>query len=145
MLYIPLLRQPLKGQVIVDLLEAWDADVTYDFDRLAEGAADRYSAASKVEGTQLIFDADQLLKTVFLHVTDDAGYCPADLSESDVPQLGSPAAVAESAQRQSISVSSGRAELLGVERTWARLEWPTHTLHYEFVGGTLRLITLAAI
>lgn len=40
MQFLPLLGQPLKSDAIIDLLEHWEADVVYAFDRDNEGEPD---------------------------------------------------------------------------------------------------------
>jgi hypothetical protein len=143
--FLPLLRQPLKSDAVVDLLETWDADVVYDFDRLHENTPDSYHSGSKAEGVQIVFDSAQLLRTVFIHMLEEDGYSSADLSDSDIDVFDSPEAVAGFAAREHVPNSSGQTALFGVARSWVRLEWDTHALHYEFVGGALRLITLMAV
>jgi hypothetical protein len=47
MRFTNLLGQGLKSDAVVALLEQYEIDVTYDFDRLHEGAEDRYWASFK--------------------------------------------------------------------------------------------------
>ena len=145
MLFVPLLRQPLKSDPIVDLLETWDAEVVYDLDRLHENTPDSYTAGSKAAGIQFVFDSAQLLRTVFIHMRHEDGFSSADLSDSDIAVFDSPEAVTRFAAREHVPSSVGQTKFLGIERSWVRLERGSHTVHYEFVGGALRLITLTAV
>ena len=85
--FLPLLRKPLKSDEIIKILEHWDVDVIYSFDRDHENLPDEYSAAVPQEGFELVFDDEQSLKTAFVYVIATDGFEPADLSNSDPKDL----------------------------------------------------------
>ena len=142
--FLPLLRKSLKSDDVADLLEHWDVSVTYEFDRLHEGTSDWYWAGFRDLGFQLRFDQNQVLDCIFIYVLESDGFSPVDLSDSDIPVFGSPGGVAAYAAQQGAATSDGRASLEGVVRDWVRVEWNSHSVHYEFRGGELALITVAA-
>ena len=142
--FLSLLRKPLKSDQIIALLEDWDSEVVYEFDRTHENLPDEYWACSKSQGVQLLFDEHQRLKCIFLHVLEDEGFSPVDLSDSDILPFESAEQVAAYAGENRLETSDGSAPLLGVVRDWIRLEWSAHWVHYEFRGGLLGLITLTA-
>ncbi len=143
MRFLPLLGKPLKSDEIADLLELWDADVIYDFDRTHENIPDEYWAGLRELGVQLLFDDSQRLKVIFLYTLEGDGFSPVDLSDSDIQTFRSPAEVAAYAARAGIATSEGQASLLGPISDWIKLEWSTHSVHYEFRGGELCLVTVA--
>lgn len=142
--FLPLLRKPLKSDEIIDMLEHWDVDVIYSFDRDHENLPDEYYAPIPQEGFQLVFDDKQWLRTVFVHLISTDGFQPADLSDSDLEVFPSKTDVAAHATTHSIRISEGRAELFGVERDWIRLDFDDHSIHYEFRHGQLGMITISA-
>ncbi len=141
--YVPLLGCSLKSPEIIDFLELHDAEVSYDFDRLNEGQPDAYHAKVPAAGVQLRFDEHQYLRCIFLYTVQSEGMSPADLSATDVRQFQSPDEARSFADTNHIAVSEGSAEFLGEMRIWIRLEWEAHTIHYEFRGESLALVTLA--
>jgi len=141
--FLPLLGKQLKDDEVIDLLEWWEADVIYDFDRLHEGQPDEYSAASKPDGIQLKFNVSQKLDTVFLYIIPDDGFEAFSLSDCDVPFFETSSDVEAHGAAQGAQVSKGEANLLGINRSWVRLEFGTHAVHYEFKWGDLAMITIS--
>ena len=142
--YLPLLEMHLKSDEIIDLLETYDMEVVYEFDRLHENLPDEYQARCAELGLELLFDADQRLKTVFIHLVDANGFTPADLTDSDVLRFDTKRAAASHALREGIAVKEGRSEFLGKETDWIRFEYEGYSVHYEYRRGSLALITLTA-
>lgn len=142
---IPLLRQNLKDDEIIDLLEHWDCDVIYDLDRLREGTPDQYWVSVHDEGLQFLFDDDQKVSCIFLHVnpTDGDGFQPATIANTDVPQLTSIDDARAYAESNALTTTEGRAELFGQLRDWIKIEFVKHTIHYEFRNGGLGLVTVS--
>ena len=128
----------------MDLLEDWDADVIYDFDRDHEGEPDAYRASGRGAGVELVFDEHQTLTTVFLHAVASGDYASADLASTDIAVFESKVQAAAHAAAHGIEMAEGQATLGGTQRDWIRFEADTHTVHYEFRDGVLGLVTLTA-
>ncbi|MCM2373728.1 hypothetical protein [Aporhodopirellula aestuarii] len=143
--FLPLLKSHLKSDVMLDLLETWDAQVVYEYDRTHENMPDEYWASIHGEGVCFKFNEDQILDCIFLHLTDTDGFTPIDLSSTDIPQFESLADAAAYANKSKLRVSSGQGELFGQLRDWIRLEYDDHWIHYEFRDGNLGLVTLTGI
>jgi len=144
MRYLALLREQLKSDSMLDLLETYDMEVIYSFDRTYENLPDAYWTKCLELGLELRFDADQCLKTIFIYITDADDFTPADLSNSDVIQFDSKAEAASYALKNGISAHEGCGEFFGEERDWIRLEYDNHSVHYEYRRGSLALVTLTA-
>jgi hypothetical protein len=142
MKYIPLLRKKLKSDEIIELLETNDMEVVYEFDRTHENIPDEYRAKSKDLGLELLFDEDQIIKTVFINLTEVDGFTPADLKDSDVTRFDSKKSASDYARKTGIVISEGRAHYLGKEIDWIRFEHEGYTIHYEYRNGSLALVTL---
>ena len=85
MKFLSLLGRRLKDDDVIDVLECAQIEVIFDFDRLHENTPDRYWAASKKDGFQLQFDANQILQVIFLYVSPSEGFSPVAQSDCDVP------------------------------------------------------------
>src|ERR1700722_13471463 len=118
---IPLLGKPLKDDDVIDILDAMEMDVIYDFDRLHEGQPDKYWAASQMAGIQLRFDEAQTLDTIFLYITPDEGFAAYTRRDSDVPVFTTAGEAQAFGEAQHLQVSKGRTDFLGVSRDWIRL------------------------
>jgi hypothetical protein len=141
MKYLPLLGKHLKDDDVIDVLEWADVEVVYDFDRTHENIPDRYWASAKTKGLQLGFDENQTLEAIFLYAVSLDGFSAVDREDCDVRFFSSIAEVERQGVIEGVPVVKGKAELLGVRREWARLEYRSHTLHYEFTGGGLSMVT----
>ncbi|WPH17312.1 hypothetical protein [Variovorax paradoxus] len=60
-----LLGRQLKDDAVVEVLDAHDMQVVYDFDRSHENLEDVYWAAAQASGFQFRFDQDQKLDVVY--------------------------------------------------------------------------------
>lgn len=143
MQFLALLGAPLKSRAIIELLEHWDIEVAYAFDRHSEGLPDEYQASSRDGGFQLLFDESQTLTTIFLHASSDSDFTPVDLPAQQLPDFHSMDEARAFAVKIGIEFTEGTADFVGEARTWIRLEWPSHSVHYEFREGALRLVTLS--
>lgn len=139
---LPLLGRQLKNDDVIDVLEDFDMEVVYDFDRLHEGQPDKYWASSKQAGLQLGFDADQSLEVVFVYISPSDGFSAFSQRDCDIPLFTTAAEVQSFGESQGLQVSKGRAEFIGIARDWVRLGFATHSVHYEYHGGSLALITV---
>jgi len=80
---IPLIGAHLKSDDIIDLLEQWEAVVVYDFDRLHENTPDCYRVTLPSAGMEFLFDANQILETLFLRIVSTDDFNPFDITNSD--------------------------------------------------------------
>lgn len=141
--FIPLLGRALKSDEIIDVLEDWDAEVVYDFDRLHENMPDKYWATAEAEGVQLQFDENQNLITIFLYQAEIEEFTPINLEGCDVPVFDNIADAGHYGERSQAKVTNGHADVLGVERDWVKLVFQRHSIHYEFRAGLLALVTIS--
>lgn len=142
MKFLPLLGQSLKGDALLDLFETHDVQVVYEYDRTHENMPDEYWAKAESLGAQFVFDENQVLKFIYLHLTDTDGFEPVDLSDSDIQEFGSKGEVGDFAARMKIETAEGKASLFGTDRDWIRLEYSSHSIHYEFRPDVLCLVTI---
>jgi len=141
--FLPLLGKSLKDDEIIEILEGFDMEVIYDFDRLHEGQPDQYWSASKKDGFQLRFDEKQTFDVVFLHLAPNDGYTAISRNDCDVPFFTTAEEAQMFGKTQHLQVAKGSADFLGVKREWVRLGFATHSAHYEFHAGSLALVTVA--
>lgn len=139
---MPLLGRQLKDDDVIDILEGFDMQVVYDFDRLHEGQPDKYWASSKEAGLQLGFGADQILDVCFVYIAPNEGFAAFSQKDFDIPIFTTIAEVQLFGESHGLQVSIGTAEFMGVTRDWVRLGFVTYSVHYEYRGGSLALITL---
>ena len=123
-------------------METYDIEVIYDFDRTHENMPDQYWATAHELGMQLRFDEHQVLKTIFLSVTQDGDFTPADLRQSDVRLFESKQEVRSFAAESGITTTEGETEFFGTKHDWIKLEYSDHSVHYDFGGGPLKKVTL---
>jgi hypothetical protein len=125
----------MKSDEIVDLLERFEMDVIYDFDRLREGTPDQYSASAPDEGFELRFDERQVLSTIWCYVRPRGNFARIDPETIGVflPESWS------DATRYATSTASKVSENVGA---WLRIERDQLWVHYEFAGDSLSLVAL---
>jgi hypothetical protein len=140
---LSLIGRPLKDDDVVDILESMEMQVIYDFDRLHEGQPDRYWAAAKKAGIQLRFDAAQTLDTIFLYILPNDDFAAFENKNCDVPIFETAAEVQAFSEAQRLHVLKGKADFLGTNRDWLRLEFGTYSVHYEFRKSNLALVTVS--
>lgn len=140
---IPLIGAHLKSDDIIDFLEHWEAVVVYDFDRLHENTPDCYRVKVPSAGMELLFDANQILETLFLQLVSTDDFTPFDIKHSDVTFLKSPDEARQFAALNNLTSTEGNAMFLGVQRNWITFNHGAYTSHYEFVGSKLNMVTLA--
>jgi len=144
-MFAGLLEKHLKDDEIIEVLENFDIDVIYDFDRLHEGMDDVYWATSTAEGFQFRFDEDQVLDTIFLYIEARDGFTPIARNEIDVPVFETFDAALRECSRKGISFKQSQGDP-GTEmyKLWIKLDLYTHTVHYQFNEGALCMITLGS-
>src|SRR5438067_1125008 len=123
MQFLPLLGRHLKDNQVVELLEHYDMDVVYDFDRLHENTPDKYWAASKAHGFQFRFTAEQRLDAIFLYVAPVEGFSVINLSEIEVPLFGGVSEVEAHCAANGLRFARGHVGPGALaERDWGRVE-----------------------
>jgi hypothetical protein len=142
MKFAPMLGRHLKDDEVVEVLEAFDMSVIYDFDRLHENADDVYWSGSKDDGFLFRFDHNQVLNVVFLYVMPRSGYSPVNTRVLDVQIYDS----LEQASLACVTKGIPHRQQDGLadnpDHAWIKLDFGNHTVHYEFLGRKLSLITL---
>ncbi len=116
----------------MDLLETWDVDVIYEFDRTHENMPDLYWAAIKEKGIQLRFNQDQILDVIFVYLKEKEGFCIADPDFAGIQRFESYNEVNKKALNEGVEVTTGEADFFGEKTKWIRLEYPSHSVHYSF-------------
>ena len=127
----------------MDLLETYDMEVIYEFDKTYEGLPDEYWTKSSELGLQLVFDEEQKLTTIHLMLEQDEDFSPADIAESDIQNFGSKSEVREFGTKNNVPIVEGKSELFGKEKDWIRLDDEMHSVHYEYTAGELQMITIS--
>jgi hypothetical protein len=143
--FLSLLGKQIKDDEVIDVLEGYDMEVIYEFDRLHEGMPDEYTSVSKPDGFEFHFDESQTLQNIFLYRAELYNFSPISPNECDVPLFDSTAEAQAYGEAQQLNVRTGTAELLGVKRDSVKLHFETHSIHYEFREGVLALVTLSRI
>jgi hypothetical protein len=125
----------MKSDEVIDLLEHFEVDIIYDFDRLREGTPDQYSASVPDEGFELRFDESQVLTTIWCYIRPHGQFAPIDPGAVGIylPESWS------DAKRYALSVNSSVSESPGA---WLRIERGNLWVHYEFAADELSLVTL---
>jgi hypothetical protein len=145
MKFLPLLGKQLKDEAVIEVLEWGEMEVVYEFDRLHENQPDRYWAVAKDLGFQMGFDAHQTLEVIFLYAAPADGFSAVDRSDCDITFFASVVEVENYGARVKVRVAKGEAEFLGVRRHWAKLDDGDRTLHYEYQGSLLRVVTISKV
>ncbi|MDJ0941640.1 MAG: hypothetical protein QNJ00_17885 [Woeseiaceae bacterium] len=136
-----LLGSHLKDPAIVEILEHYEADVVYDFDRLVEGQPDVYWAACRPGGFLLKFDEDQVLTTVFLYVRGDDEYSPCSPVDCfGVQGFDSVEDAGFFAKKKGLDAVSRHLGPNGPK--WIRIDMGDYSAHYEFGDAGLDMVTL---
>jgi len=137
MKYIDILGKQLKSDDVIDVLELYDLDVIYAFDRLHENQPDEYWVASKAEGVQMHFNEVQTLETLCFYIVADEGFSPCEPNSLGVPVFDSRESARDFAVQSGLPVTEGETDLLGVHRKWIKIDFGSHLHHSEFRGGML--------
>lgn len=135
------LNKSLKSEELINLFESNEVDVIYMYDRMYEGRSDEYIAVIKELGIQFIFNENQILSTIFIHLKNEE-FQSANLEDLDISAFDSKNDLVKYAQKNSLKYSEGMAVLFGQEREWLKLDFLSYTVHYEFRENSLSLVTL---
>ena len=120
---------------MIDLLEHFELEIIYDFDRLHEGTPDQYSASARDQGFELRFDEHQVLTTIWCYIRARDLFKPIDPQTVGVFIPDSWEDAKQYALRENARVSESPG-------AWLRIENEELWVHYEFAGDALSLVTL---
>lgn len=145
MQYSKLLGKQLKDDSILEILEHFDIDVVYAFDRTHEGMEDVYWATSQENGFQFRFNEAQKLDTIFLYIVSRDGFTPISYNEIDVPIYESFAEAKSAFEKAGLEYVKSPGEDPNDKwfQRWIKANLGHLTTHYEFKDGQLRMITLS--
>lgn len=146
MQFTKLLGTKLKSYEVIELLEVFDVDVIYDFDRLHEGVEDRFWASFYKQGFQFRFDEKQNLDVIFLYMMDISGFLSINASDVDVQIYQSFLEAKEAFDSNNIEYTKSSSDnQINAIHQWIKAKFSDFTVHYEFHDKNLRMITLSLI
>lgn len=141
MKHLDILGTPLKSEFLFDLLETYDVQVIYEYDRTHENLPDEYHAEIPELGLQFVFDANQKLRTLFIKAVEITAFNPFEDDER-IPRFASKPEARQYAKNSGVRTTEGESDFMGEQRDWIRFESATHSIHYEYVNSELKMITL---
>lgn len=128
--------QKLKSKSVIEILEHFEMQVLYDFDRLHENTPDSYRSSAREAGFELRFNEEQILDTIWCYIEPRSGFSPVDKEIVGAPILESFLDARSYAQGSGVPASESKDE-----ESWFRLEYASVWIHYEFSDSRLGLIT----
>lgn len=143
MKHVNLLGVELKSDFFFGLFETYETEVVYEYDRSYENLRDEYRGEIPELGMQFVFDEFQKLKTIFIRNKPISTWNPFEGYEELFAEFGSKEEAKKHAALHGIPITEGCAVLFGEEQDWVRFDLPRHSIHYEFVGGKLQMVTLS--
>jgi hypothetical protein len=138
----PLVRvfqQSLTSNDVIDLLECFDLDVVYNFDRLHEGTSDSYSVSSHVEGFELRFDEHKILETIWCYITPRGDFQAID---ADCIGVQIPDSLTDARRHAKGTGFPFKDDGEEGSSAYVRIDEPERWVHYEFHKGHLTLVTI---
>jgi hypothetical protein len=145
--FTKLLGNKLKSDQVIELLEHYDVDVIYDFDRLHEGTEDVYWASFYEQGFQFRFNKEQTLDVIFLYMQERDGFLYIHDNEVDVDVLSSFVEAKESFEEKGIEYITSPSDDPDhvLYQRWIKSKSGGFSAHYEFIKSKLRMITLSIV
>ena len=134
---LSLLARSLKSDEVIELLEEYDVDVVYAFDRVHENTPDFYWASIKDAGIQLRFNEHQQLDTAFCYLIPRHGSSAIQPESIGVPIFDSFPTAERACQSYGLRYQASCAGGL-----WLKIFGDGHDTHYEFSNGCLSMVTL---
>nr|CAP48488.1 putative integron gene cassette protein [uncultured bacterium] len=141
MKHLDLLGTPIKSEFLFDLLETYDVQVVYEYDRTHENLPDQYHGEIPDLGLQFVFDENQILRTLFVTPVEITTFNPFEDDER-VRMFASKSEARQHAKDNDVPTSEGEADFMGEHRDWIRFECVSYSVHYEYVDSALKMITL---
>lgn len=145
MQFTKILGNKLKSDQVIELLEHYDVNVIYDFDRLHEGMQDVYWASFYEQGFQFRFDEEQTLDVIFLYMQERDGFLYIHDNEVDVDVYSSFVEAKEAFEENGIEYITSPSDdpEHALYQRWIKSKNGEFTVHYEFIKSKLRMITLS--
>ena len=145
--FTKLFGKKLKDDFVMEVLEHYDMEVVYDFDRTHEGMEDVYWAASQENGFQFRFNEEQQLDVIFLYMVEREGFTPIDKNEIDVPIYESFTEAQNYFENNGIVYANSPSNDPKDKwyQRWIKGNHGSYTAHYEFKDKKLRMITLSMV
>lgn len=126
MTILSLLGKSLKSDEVIELLQEYEVDVVYSFDRLHENSPDVYCVAIREAGFQLRFNEHQQLDTAFCYVAPREGFGPVALNAIGVPVFKSFAAAEQHCLSNSLEYEASAPPGM-----WLKVLGSSHDAHYQ--------------
>jgi len=131
------LGENLKSDSVIEVLEHFDMEVVYDFDRLHENTPDAYSSAAESAGFEFRFDDRQVLCTIWCYIRPYSG-----VSAIDQDVIGA-SCFRDFAEAKSHAAKTGTKTSQSKDGAgWIRFEYDNVWIHYQFSEGELTRVTL---
>ena len=140
---VPLIGLGLKDPQIIEILESYEVDVVYDFDRLFENQPDLYWAHFYSEGLLFRFDARQHLDTIFIYLQPTDEFAAHSREELDIQLFASLEETRKFAESKGFEHTSSSGKE-GIPE-WVRVSHPTCYVHYQFGPEGLSLVTIMSL
>jgi hypothetical protein len=134
---LSMLGKVLKDDDIIELLDRYDVEVIYSFDRLHENSPDNYLALIKPAGVELRFNELQVLETIFCYIAPREGFDAVSPEAIGAPAFGSFELAKGSCLQDGI-----KYEVSANPGAWLKVHRPGYKTHYAFENGRLSMITL---
>lgn len=142
--YLDLIGVPLKNEVLCDLFETYDVQVTYEYDRTHENLPDEYHAEIPDLGLQFVFDERQVFKTLFMKQVEENTFNPFEGDNERLKRFDSKAEALQYASDNDEQITEGKSDFMGEERDWIQFKYDNYSIHFEYVDSELRMITIQA-
>lgn len=145
MQFSTLLGKKLKDDEVIEILEDFDIDVVYSFDRFHENSEDVYWASATEDGFELRFNENQTLDVIFLFMIDKNKSKSINRNYVDVPIFESFINAKNYFEENNIQYNMSPSNNPDDEyyQRWIKAHKDKHTEHYEFIDNTLNMITLS--
>lgn len=131
------LGKHLKSDFVIEVLEHFDMDVVYDFDRLHENTADSYSSSAESAGFEFRFDERQILSVIWCYIRPRSGFSAINTDVIGAPCFHNFSEAKSHAMSAGIKTSQSKGD-----SAWIRFEHDGLWIHYEYSDDKLALVTL---
>ncbi len=136
-----LIGKHLKSKLVIEMLNWLNFDVVYEFDRSNGGMDDCYWAGTKESGILFKFNQNQILETVFIHLSGSRDYDDVDRSLLDTRIYESVEEAENHFSQSKCTFKSGSAS--EGKNQWVNVFSENTKINYLFVGGQACKITVS--
>ena len=141
--FVSLIGSHLKSNEIIEILELYDLDIVYDFDRLYEGSPDVFHVSAFGQGFELTFNEAQELETVFLYILPRDSYSSFPADAMPVTAYISTEEAKEEFKFSGVKYNESPKEIPEYPGlAWIRGEFEGYTTHYQFNDRALEMVTI---